>query len=110
MTMPFFKLDASADGGASGHNAINLITGSTWRMKGGISNGCEHSTYLNVPVFDLENRKCYLETSERLPYCESGVNGYSTATWLKFRTADFGAFPTHRALAPPFLVLPTSHA
>jgi len=61
-------------------SALNLVTGVEWEMKGD-STSCNRTTHNGVPVFDLENRVCFLEAKEALPYCGSSF-GYTTATWI----------------------------
>jgi len=89
------RLDASAEGGHVGPNAVNLASGQEWTMMGGGSSSCNRSTHLGVAVFDLDDPGCYLETSERLEYCGPRF-GYTTATWLDWRD-DAAAWRTlHR--------------
>jgi len=84
-------LDASPAQGFSGASAINLVTGAEWTMKG----ECARSTHLGVPAFDLDDRDCYLETTERLPYCGASY-GYTTATWLDWRDDGNGFRTLHQ--------------
>ena len=60
--------------------------------------------HLGVPVFDLENRNCYLETKERLSFC-GPFYGYTTAEWIDFRNSDFGWRTLHRGELGAHLVL-----
>jgi hypothetical protein len=87
MQTPIVHLDASNPLGYSGANARNLMTGAEWTMKGE-STSCNRTTHRGVPVFDMEDLTCYLETMERLPYC-GRRHGYTTATWIDWRDVEW---------------------
>ena len=78
------------------------ITRSIGTLKGG--SGCSRNMHLGVPVFDLENRNCYLETKKRLSFC-GPFYGYTTAEWIDFRNSDFGWRTLHRGELGAHLVL-----
>jgi len=63
-------------------------------MKGD-SESCNRATHLGVPLFDLDNRVCYLEATEQLEYCGPSF-GYTTATWLDWRDDNNGDRTLHR--------------
>ena len=92
MTTPFLKLDAADPLGYSENDAINIVTGARWSMNG----GCARNTHRSVPVFDLENPACYLETDERLAYCDRSAGGFSIATWIDWRDDDSVHCVLHR--------------
>lgn len=100
MQSPIVRLDASDAAGyvrATG-SALNMVSGAEWTMKGDGKNGvsCNRTVHNGVAVFDLDEAACYLEATERLPYCGESSHGYTTATWLDW--SDDGTPPSWRAL------------
>ena len=66
-----------------GNNAINGVSGEYWNMS---KPYCARNTHNGVPVFDMENRLCYLRTAERRPFCNPSRGfGYTTADWIDWR-------------------------
>ena len=64
----------------------------------GESTSCNRTMHKGVPVFDLENRVCFLQAKEALPYCGTSF-GYTTATWLDWADERSGWRSLHVAEA-----------
>merc|ERR1711871_930362 len=84
------RLDATTS--YSGNNAVNIVTGAVWTLKG----GCTRNTHLGVSAFDMETAACYMETAERLDFCTGPQYATTFATWIDWRDDNTGYRSMHR--------------
>jgi len=93
MQTAIVRLDASDPNGFVGNDAVNLVTGARWTAQ---NRSCAMSSHRGVPVFDMEDPRCYFETEEQYAYCGAS-GGYTTATWLDWRDASAQARTLHHS-------------